>query len=396
MVSDPRFFDLSPGRRKISPESVSLALSRAFRWAREPEQRARYDAGADPERFDSGGDVFTADLIDAWYRHTDSVILDHLSERQQPLPGWQLDAADRYYEAHEDAEAGGSPRDFEHVRAQIFEERHEPLSAMAMFPIDSSVPLGARTHTVRRATSSGEAKIYRSDEGIPRAKVAFSEERFRTAVIVCAVDQDYFDAMATDRAGLQVYQRELRTARDLVKRKMNRIAWFGDNKAGLYGVLNYPHIAKQVFPVAINAAANPELIALGLVDLVNTPMVRSGTAFNANRLGLSPRQYAFIASRKHAAGTDTTILQYVLNVLGWSRDQIKMVPELKDAGGAGIDGILAYRAELAAIGHVVIQDATTLPVYDSSPIEQTTVVFGVTGGMVMPEVGNHVVALALN
>lgn len=394
MVGNPKFFDVSVGQRTITPEAVQLALSRAFRWAHEPGQRGRYDAGIDEDRFDAAGPVFSADLLDDWHRHTDSLLIDSLGERR--LPRWQLDAFDAYYDGRQDASAGGQPRDFEHVRSQIFEELTEPLSAMEMLPIDSSVPLGARTHTARRATSAGEAQIYRSGTEISRAKVTFSEERFRTAIIVCAVDQNYFDAMATDRAGLQVYQRELRTARDLVKAKMNRIAWYGDPRAGLYGVLNYPHIAKQVFPTAINAAANPELIALAIIDLVNTPMVRSGTVFKPNRLGFSPKQYAFIAARKHAAGTDTTILEWVLKVLGWSRDQIKMVPELANAGGAGIDAILAYRAELSAIGHVVIQDATTLPVFDASPLDQTTVVFGVTGGVVMPDVGHHVVGLASN
>lgn len=382
------YHDVSPAG-SMPFERTRESLGRALRWG-------GMSAPADSSRYDASGLVGVDGTLDGWHRHVDELSIAELGPNRQDaarriLANYRMDALP--------GGAGGFPRDFEFIRSQIWEEKRQPLSAMMLFPIDGSVPLGARRHTARRALGSGEAQIHRGGSEFPRARTTYVEESFGVAYVVCSVDVNFFDALTTDWAGLQQYQRDLRLAYRLVEERLNRIAWFGDSGAGLAGVLNYPHLAKMVFPVSITDTPAPEDIAAALNDFSNKPIITSAGIFSPTELAVSPRIHAFLFSRKHSTqgGTDTSIGEYFLKgqaAGGAGIRAIRMVPELAGIGPSGEDGMLAYRPDLDSVGHVLIQGPTPLPVYQSSPLDQTTVVFAATGGVIMGDVGNAILAYA--
>lgn len=392
------FHDVSP-IRLVNPEAVNLALAQALRWGgRAPDPSGRYDAV---------GLVGGHDVLAGWARHVDGLMLAEIAQTRQQLPAHLLAEAARHDSLP--GGAGGFPRDFEFIRTTVIEEKRQPLTAMELFPIDGSVPLGARRHTVRRSMGSGEALIHRGGSEFGRARTTYAEESFGVAYVVCSVDVNFFDALTTDWAGLQQYSRDLRLAIRLVEERLNRIAWYGDVGSQLAGVLSHPHLAKQSMAVAFTDAATPEDIATALHDFANTPLITSGGVFSPTELAVSPKIHAFLFSRKHSTtgGTDTSIGEYFLRgqkASGAGIQAIRMAPELSAAAMAaslpsgtvpsGYDGILAFRPDLDSMGHVVIQGPTTLPVYQSSPLDQTTVVFGATGGVVMADSGNHILGYA--
>ena len=387
MVGHPALIDVSPGLRRVDMPSITLSLNRAltFGGTSAPGASGRYDAA---------GLIGSPDLLDTWARHVDGLCLRELGDRPLPAclqPQGRTDALP--------AGAPGFARQFEHIRSQILEERRQPLNAMRMFPIDGSVPLGARKHTTRRALGSGEAQIYRGGDEIPRAQSSYAEETFGVAYVVCAVDTQFFDLLTTDWAGLQQYQRDLRLAMRLVEERLNRICFTGAAEAGLYGVLNYPHLAKQVMSVDFTDDSAPEDIAAALYDLATTPLVESGGTFAATAMDVSPRLHQFLFSRKHSStgGTDLSIGEYFLKSQqagGQGIRSIGMAQELAGIGPNSEDGILCYRPDLDTVGHVLIQAPSVLPVYQASPLEQTTVVFAATGGVTMPDVGNAILGFA--
>ena len=66
-------------------------------------------------------------------------------------------------------------RQLEHVYSEVLREEFPPQSSMEAFPVDTSVPAGARTHTVRRLSQQGEAKVYRGNSAdVPRAACALT------------------------------------------------------------------------------------------------------------------------------------------------------------------------------------------------------------------------------
>lgn len=388
MVGNPALIDVSPGMRRVDLPSITLSLNRALTYGgtSAPSSAGRYDAA---------GLIGSPDLLDNWARHVDGLFLRELGDR--PLPACLRVDGRRT----DDLPAGtpGFARQFEHIRSQILEERRQPLNAMRMFPVDGSVPLGARKHTSRRALGSGEAQIFRGGNEIPRATTSYAEETFGVCYVVCAVDTQFFDLLTTDWAGLQQYQRDLRLAMRLVEERLNRIAFTGAADAGLYGVLNYPHLAKQVMSVDFTDDSAPEDIAMALYDLATTPLVESGGTFAATAMAVSPRLHQFLFSRKHSSsgGTDLSIGEFFLKSQqagGQGIRSIDMAQELAGIGPNSEDGILCYRPDLDTVGHVLIQAPSVLPVYQASPLEQTTVVFAATGGVVMPDVGNAILGYA--
>lgn len=387
MVGNPVLIDVSPGFRHVEMPSLQLSLSRALHHGGH-----QAPAGA---RYDAAGLVGSPELLDEWARHVDSLCARELGDR--PLPaclrgdGRRVDSLP--------AGAPGFARQFEYIRSQILEEKRQPLNAMRMFPVDGSVPLGARKHTSRRALGSGEAQIYRGGDEIPRAQTSYAEETFGVAYVVCAVDTQFFDLLTTDWAGLQQYQRDLRLAMRLVEERLNRICFSGASDAGLYGVLNYPHLAKQVMSVDFTDDSAPEDVAAALYDLASTPLVESGGTFAPSAMAVSPRIHQFLFSRKHSStgGTDLSIGEFFLKSQqagGQGIQRIDMAQELAGIGPSDEDGILCYRPDLDTVGHVLIQAPSVMPVYQASPLEQTTVVFAATGGVVMPDVGNAILGFA--
>lgn len=386
--------DVSP-IRLVNEAQIRSALTQA----------ALYGGGHTPPasgRFDADGWVAPIDALDTYHRHVDGLAIRQLAELRRPPPSWMTGMiASAPEDVRRDAltgGVGGFPRDFEYIRSRMLEEKRQPLNAMRLFPRDGEVPLGAKSHTTRRMVGVGEAQIHRGGTEFPQARTMYLEETFGVAYVVCAVSTNFFESLTTDWAGIRQYQNDMRLAYRLVEERLNRIAFGGDSASNIAGVLNYPSLAKQVMSVAFDGTADPEDVTAALRNLVNTPYIQSGTAFQPNRLVVSPAIWAYISGTKHSnsGGTDTTIAEYFLRGQDQVNGirQIDVAQELSGIGPNSEDGILAYRDDLDAVSHVLIQPPTTLPVYQSSPLDQMTVVFGATGGVVMGDVGQHILGYA--
>lgn len=341
-------------------------------------------AGSASARYDAAGRVDTrCDALAKYHRHFDRKIIDEYRTVRQDALG---------------AGAGGFPRDFEHIRQKIWEEKRQPLNAMRLFPIDREVPLGAKTHTARRAVGSGEAEVHRGGTDFPTVRTSYVEEQFGVVYVVTSVDVNYFEALSNDFAGRNQYQRDMRLGMRMVEERLNRIAWNGYEPGKVYGVLNYPHLAKMKIARAFTSASTGEQIVAALNDLVNESYIQSGGTFQGNRMGVSPRLHRFLHQTKYHAsgGTDTTIAEFFLKGQDPSTGirTIDVAQELAGVGPNSEDGILVYRDDAEATAHVVIQPPTPLPVFQSSPIDNKTVIFAATGGMVMGDVGHNILGYA--
>lgn len=406
------YHDLSylNGVAPIAADRVSASVSAALALG------GTYSSRTDGQRWDSSGGLVAppgAALLDEYSRRCDAELIQKLGGRLGPnvLRHYQDTQQFRIREAQARADAagvrldanylpggvGGFPRDFEYIRSKIWEEPMQPLSGLTLFPIDTSVPLGARTHTARRELAAGTAAIHRGGTEVPRATIGYVEKQFGTAIIVCSAGQNFFEQLTLDFAGIQQYEASIRKGKRLVEERMNDLAFFGDEASNIRGVLTYPDLPKVRLALDFDdVAANYQAQIRMLHDLGNEPRIRSGTRMSPNRLAVSPKLMGYLSTRKHDqdGGADTTMLEYYLrtNVLGIR--SVDEVPELAGIGPNGEDGILFWRDDSNAIQNVVIQTPTTLPVYQSSPLDQITVIYAVVGGIVAGDVGNHVLGYA--
>lgn len=404
-------YDLSAknGAAPLDPTRVSTSVAMALNWGgQQAPANQRWDS--------AGGPVAPARsrVLDAYARHCDSQLIAAMGGRLGSGVREYFAAAAqtrvRNLQARADAEGrrfdaqsfiaggvGGFPRDFDFIRTKIWEEEVQPLSAYSAFPMDTSVPLGARTHTARRELGAGTAAIYRGGSEIPRATIGFVEEQFGVIFIVCAVGQNMFETLTLDFANIQAYEKGLRRAKRLVDERANDVAMFGDASSKVYGILKYPSLPKKVLPLAFSDAGTPDYPAQvrQLQDLGNEPAILSGTRFKPNRLAISPALNGYLSTRQHSSNaTDTTMLEYYVRTNTLGITEALEMPELSGIGPNGEDGILFWRDDADTVQNVVLQPTTTLPVFQSGPLDQLTVVYTAVGGMVCGNVGNCVLGYA--
>lgn len=359
--------------------------------------------------------------LDAYQRRQDHAMLEEFRRRDSKIgentqrlyrewveerldgmtPEQRADAASGYLPGG----PGGFPRDFEFTRTKIWEEERQPLTGLTLFPQDSSVPLGARTHTARRRLGRGVARIFRGSSFVPRVNLGFLEQTFGVIYIVCGVGQNHFEQLSMDFAGIASHQENLRTAKRAVEERVNEVVWRGDTASKVYGVLNYPDLAKQELPLAYDDSPGSPLdlgnytredLVLQLMDLGSTPRIRSGTRFKPTRLAVSPAMMSFLTGRRHinTGGPDSSMLKYFIDNNPLQIKNIDEAPELSGIGPNGEDGILYFADDTDTMHNVMIQSPTTLPVYQSGPFDQLTVVYAAVGGMVMGNHGNCILGLA--
>lgn len=409
MVANITILDATPQNASIRLDinDVMSSVRGSIAWA----NRVSPAGQRSTKRYDSGGRLVmpSRNAMDAYNRHVDQRAIAEYMDTHGELPAglqahWR-EHLDGLPQDRRDAlgtglsgGAGGFPRDFEYIRTQLWEEERQPLNALRLFPRDTSVPLGARSHTARRMVGDGEAEIYRGGSVQVRARTSYKEETFGVVYIVSAVQTQFFEQLTTDYAGIRQYQNDLRVARRVVDERVNDIFWNGDEPSDVFGILNYPSLATQAFPLTMSDSADPKAIVRALHNIQYTPQIRSGATFSPTRMATSPRVRAFLYSRKHElnGGTDTVMAKYFLDNQdpSFGVQSIEAAQELQGIGPNGEDGILLYKPSLESMGLVDIQGTTTLPVFQSSALEQITVVYAAIGGVTMGNVGNHILALA--
>lgn len=388
------------GSLEISDTMLRNALARAAMVTR--------SAG----RADASGKVsYEAGMIDRYRQRWDALALAELQEqsggRWQPDSELRADAM-RYHEEHRtDAPlqpgAAGFLRDFDFIHREILEEARPALNAGLLFPLDTSVPLGAATHTARRGVVAGRARWHNRGNAFPLAKAGFIEETFQTGYVVCACEQSFFEGLRIGYAGMQTYRMEADGAIRAIEEFLNQVAFYGDKAKGIYGALTYPDLAKMVIATQFGGSTVGRDVAVALNLIANTPMVSSRGVFRPNRIVTSEAVRAYLATTPlDTSGGTTTILQYFLSGQGPNgiRD-IEVAHELSasemTAGNVGNPsnhhGIFAFRGEdRRSLAHVLPQRPTFLPVWRSSPIDTIQVAFAQTGGITMNDVGNNLLA----
>jgi hypothetical protein len=354
--------------------------------------------------------VYEAGLIDRWRSRWDSLALGDLQTRSdgrwKPDAEMRADAMRAYSEGRVDAALAPGPagflRDFDYIHREILEEVRPQLNSGLLFPMDTSVPLGASTHTARRATVAGRARWHNQGTTFPIAKAGYQEETFGTGFVVCAVEQSFFEGLHIGFAGLQTYRIEADGAIRAIEEFLNNVAFYGDKARNIYGALTYPDLAKYIVPTRFGAGSTGLQVATALNLIANTPMVTSRGTFRPNRIVTSEAVRAYLGTTPlDTAGGTTTILRYFLEGQGPNgiRD-IEVAHELSAAemtannvgNPAGYHGIFAYRDDRRSIAHVMPQRPTFLPIWRSSPIDTIHVAFAQTGGVTMHDVGNNLLA----
>lgn len=288
----------------------------------------------------------------------------------------------------QDAEGISFARDLESVRKTLTDEKYAVPNGLSLFPIDTSTPVGARTFTRRRGYEHGRAGIYRGAGPVPRVGVSSAEESFPVRHVVDGFDLDLFEAQSSEFAGSAALSRLGRAARNAIAQEINRLIWYGNDAAGLRGVLNYPYLPKVAASVAFDGSAAADDVIAELNRWANYPTSQSSAVFAPTRCVTSPRVRDWLMTKPRSASTDTSIGEYFTGRNAYIK-AIDAAWECQGVGPGGTDAILFYRDTVESVAVNLIGGFSMLPTQRAGFVD-TVHCYQSFGGVVMEDVGNNV------
>lgn len=254
-------------------------------------------------------------------------------------------------------------RQLEHIYDEVLREEFPPTNAMSMIPVDGSVPVGARTHTVRRISQQGEAVVHRGNASeVPRVSVSQEEEQFPVHHYVIGIGFDIFDLASSDFANSALRQELQDAAQVTMQEFLNEKTWFGDKDHNIYGVLNYPWTPKMVLPLAATGGADTDAMLAQLNAAANFAHEESKTVYSPNALIVSPRMYRYMSTTRIANSvSDTTILEFFKK----ANPRIQTIEEaweMQGRGPGGTDIMFFCRRNRRSVANAIVQGFTMLPI----------------------------------
>lgn len=280
-------------------------------------------------------------------------------------------------------------RELEFKYAEVLREEF-PSPNGFLFSQDSSVPAGARTHTVQRYYEAGEPTVYRAGKEIPKIDLGKGEESFNIEHYVIGDDFDIFAEMSAEFMDLNRAAEGLRVMRDALVRFANQMIWKGSAAHKLYGVLNYPWLRKFVSAQVFAPGQSTLAMVQELHRIANLPSNTSDNTFAPNAMFIGQRLYNFISTTPMSVDNSKSVLQTFLEQSP-SILTVRGAWELNAAGPGGTDGILAYRDDRLGVQNVVVAGVTPLAP-ESRGFERSQYAYMTHGGVIMRDVLNNVLA----
>lgn len=240
-------------------------------------------------------------------------------------------------------------RELERINPMIFEERKPALNFLDLMPVKSDIPMHVEQYTFRTGKGFGEASFigdYGSD--FPVVNKALEETSTPYRLIGVAVEYSMLELQAAAALGRPLDSQLILEARRAIEEKVNSVAWYGDEAAGLRGLINHPEILSLA---AANSIASGTTAADNLVELnklANTIPNSTEQAEAADFAILPPDSYQEVSQQRNADGTDTSTLSYFLGTNGYITEAAP-VRELRNVSLTGdasaSDVAMAYKRD---------------------------------------------------
>lgn len=237
-------------------------------------------------------------------------------------------------------------RQLEFIKSKTYDIKRPNLNALALMPVDTSVPEGAETVTYRQYDSVGMAKIianYAND--LPRADVMGKEFTAKIKSIGIAYGYNTQEIRAAIFSGTPLNSKKAAATALAHAEKVNQLAFYGDAEHGLVGFFNNGNVPEVT--LLADGAGSSKTFASKTTDkitrdvhaLINRVLVQSKGVHRVNEVWLPIEQYALIATTQNSVASDTTVLSFLQSV--HPGVTFRQVVELTGAGAGGVDRMYA-------------------------------------------------------
>ena len=232
--------------------------------------------------------------------------------------------------------------------------------------MDTSVTTGAETYAFFTYDSVGMAKIISDySQELPRADITGKKTIVQVKSIGASFGYSIQEIRAAAFGSMPLEQRKANAVRRANDQTVNKIAWAGNAECGLYGFLTYPNVPVSDVPNdgtgATTQWANktPAQIVRDMNLAVDEIIENTKAVHSANTLLLPVAQYSFISSTPYSTFSATSILDFFKS--NHPGIMVDWVNELKGAGTAGVDVMIAYEKDINNLALHIPQPFETFP-----------------------------------
>lgn len=246
-------------------------------------------------------------------------------------------------------------RELEFIKAKSYDIKYPALKATSLIPVSTEAGPGASEIAYQQFDQVGIMKIISNyADDLPRSDVFGEEFTSKVKSLGGSYGYNVQEIREAALVGRPLNSRKAASVRKANDLKVNRIAWFGDAKAGLLGMLNQPNV-----PAA--AAADPgggtawstKTAAQILKDMNDAVTAVEETTKGVeipDTILIPVAQNRIIGTLQNSTASDTVVREFFLKN-NPEITQIEWVNDLKDvtplpSGGAGTkDVMIVYKKD---------------------------------------------------
>lgn len=283
-------------------------------------------------------------------------------------------------------------RELELKLAKAFEVKYPQFQARSLFPMNMEGGPWVDTIVAEYYNKIGKAEIGTGEESeMPRADVKGGELRSVVRPIVTSFGYSWLEIQRAMHLGKALEQRRANAAIHAYEYKLNQIAFFGDEDAGLEGFLTNTDVPNSEVAATgessgttfASKVATPQRIIDDINALMAKPWSDSKMIHFPNTLLMPPDQFRLISETRANAYTDKTILESLMENNIFLKNGGKVLPanELKGAGTGGTDIMVAFEYNSDNLELYIPYDINFFAVQQKG-LQFVVPALGMTGGVV--------------
>lgn len=238
-------------------------------------------------------------------------------------------------------------KELEAVKAKTYDQKNANLNALKMFDMSSDVDPGADTISYQSLGAVGMAKTI-ANYATDFARVDVMAEEHIAKVIAGGAAYGYTiqDLRRAAMARKPLSSRKAIAVHRALDEYVNRIAFKGDAKHGVVGLLDNPNIGS--YTVTADGKSDSTKfkdktavqILRDMNGIIHSVSKQTNEVENPNTLALPSDQYNYIASTPYS----DVVADSILSVFKRNNPDVTVIKanELAGAGAGGLDMMLAY------------------------------------------------------
>jgi len=256
------------------------------------------------------------------YTTDDYTTDDYLIVSQSPMATVMAQDKAMHFDSADDA-AVWFARELDDIKAKTYDRQYPELNALRIFPVSSNVNPGAETTTYYAFDVAGMAEFIADySDDLPRADVFGDPQTINIRGIGDSYQYSIQDLRASRFSGKSLDARRGEAARKLIDRLINRVAWCGDAKRGLRGILSSDNYV-PIWTPALNAAGTstkfadktPDEILLDFSNALQYMSAQTNGVEVPDTIAIDQATYIYLSTTPRSTLSDTTILKWLENNL---------------------------------------------------------------------------------